>query len=376
MVNIFVSCTPKNHTSIVMAYAISAADVNAAHARIAPHVHRTPVLSCASLDAMASSATALPISLHFKCELFQRTGSFKARGATNAVLSLPPGAPGVCTHSSGNHAAALAYAAGVAGLPAHIVMPSNAPRTKVEAVKGYGGRITECAPTQAAREAAAADVASSTGAAFIHPSENPHVIAGQGTLALELLEQAAASDSISAPLDVLIVPVGGGGMISGCAVAAKARHAGILVIGAEPAGAADAFRSKAAGQLCGHDSPPSTIADGLRTTLGPNTWPIVRDLVDSIVTVSEGEITDALKLVYSRLKLAIEPSAAVGVAVALSPRFGEAVRHHVSVSSDNGGSASVVSDAPATAQQLLRRPLRVGVVLCGGNVDLAELPFR
>jgi threonine dehydratase len=336
------------------------------------------VLTCRSLDALATAAAGTPVELFFKCELFQVTGSFKARGATNAVLSLPPGAAAVCTHSSGNHAAALAYAARVAGLPAHIVMPSNAPGVKREAVAGYGGIITECAPTQAAREAAAAGVVASTGAVFVHPSEDPAVIAGQGTLALELLAQvpprpaAAAAAAAAAgddarpppPLDVLVVPVGGGGMISGVAVAAKGAHPGgaLRVIGAEPAGADDAARSKATGVLQGHaPGGPVTVADGLRTTLGPHTFPVVRDLVDGVLTVTEDEIVAALRLVYSRMKLAIEPSAAVGVAAVLSPRFAAALAA-LAGSEGAGGSGS-------------GRPLRVGVVLCGGNADLATLPL-
>lgn len=332
-----------------MNHAICLKDVTAAYERVRPHVHRTPVVTCSELDRGAAAASGSnSVRLHFKCELFQKTGSFKARGATNAVLSLHSDVRAVATHSSGNHAAALAYAA--ARRPdtvAHIVMPSNAPAPKKAATRGYGAQIRECAPTQAAREAAAAEVCKETGAEFVHPSEDKRVIAGQGTLALELLEECPE-------LDVLVVPVGGGGMISGCAVAAKGVKPSVRIIGAEPAGADDAYRSKVAGALLGHASPPATMADGLRTTLGPNTWPIVRDLVDAIVTVQEDEISAALGLVYSRAKLAIEPSAAVGVAAVLSPRFWQRLRE---LDPELGGG----------------RTLNVGVVLCGGNVDLADL---
>lgn len=347
------------------AHAISHRDVIAAAQRIAGDVHLTPVLGCRSLSAMASAAAGFGIELCFKCELFQRSGSFKMRGACNAVASLSPAraARGVCTHSSGNHAQALALAASVRGCPAHIVMPSNAPAVKRAATAGYGARVLECAPTLTAREAAAHAVAAETGAEFVHPSEDVRVIAGQGTLALELLAQAdatyGAQASAGAPvLDAIVVPVGGGGLISGVTIAARGTDQRIVIIGAEPAAAADAARSKASGVLEGHPAgaPPSTIADGLKTTLGPNTWPIVRDCVAAIVTVEESEIRAALRLVYERAKLAIEPSAAVGVAAVLSPAFGIALRKAL------GGS-------------LPPRTLRVGIVLCGGNADLDALPL-
>lgn len=343
-------------------HCIAAADVETARRRIAGLVHETPVLTCSALDASASKDAAESRSAFFKCELFQKSGSFKARGACNAVMSLPAeeAANGVCTHSSGNHAAALAVAAKLRGITAHIVMPSDAPAVKREAVAGYGGVIIECAPTQAAREAAAAEVQAKTGARFVHPSEDPLVIAGQGTLGLELLEQAAAlqaaasatsaADASAAqpPLDAVIVPVGGGGMLSGVATAIRGRYGDrVRIIAAEPTGADDAFRSKAAGERQGHAAGgPKTIADGLKTTLGPNTWPIVRDCVERVVVVSEDEIVAAMRLVYTRMKLAIEPSAAVGVAALLSEE---------------------VKALPG-----LRR---IGVVLCGGNVDIDKLPW-
>lgn len=338
-------------------------------ALIRPYVHRTPLLGCTSISSLSSQATGLPTTLAFKCELFQRSGSFKMRGAMNAVLSLPSESAslGVCTHSSGNHAQALALAASTFGCPSHIVMPSNSPSVKKEATLGYGAAVIECEPTQAAREGAAKEVASRTGATFIHPSENPHVIAGQGTLVLELLQQAEEvfgpaplSPPQFAPLDVLIVPVGGGGLISGCALALQTMSGSPhlpIIIGAEPAEAADAYRSKKSGVLQGHTSgPPSTIADGLKTTLGPNTWPIVRDFVDEIITVSEEEIKCALRLVYERAKLAIEPSAAVGVAVATSPALGVALR-------------ALLPSTTLVSVEASERKLRVAIVLCGGNSD-------
>jgi threonine dehydratase len=372
------------------AYAITAADVATAQQRIGGLVHRTPVVTCSTVDALASTLALNAREAFFKCELFQKSGSFKARGACNAVMSLSDdeAARGVCTHSSGNHAQALAIAAKLRGVPAHIVMPRDAPATKRDAVKGYGGKVIECEPTQAAREAAAAGVAAHTGARFVHPSEDPLVIAGQGTLALELLEQvaeltgsapgkarpaqptasgegaAAVPISFSGapvptpgapqprgdeepPLDAIIVPIGGGGMIAGVATAVRGRYGDrIRIIAAEPAEADDAFRSKAVGRIEKHVAPPATAADGLKTTLGPNTWPIVRDHVERVVRVSEADIIAAMRLVYSRMKLAIEPSAAVGVAALLSDEF---------------------KGLPGIR--------RVGVVLCGGNVDIDALPW-
>lgn len=316
-----------------MSYAADLAAVRAAHARISPHLRRTPVHTSATLDALAGR------ELFFKCELFQRGGSFKVRGALNAVLSLSEeaAARGIVTHSSGNHAQAVAIAAGVRGVPATIVMPRGAPAVKRAAVVGYGARIVECAPTNAARQATADRIVADTGATFVHPSDQPEVIAGQGTIALELLEQVP-------DLDALVVPVGGGGLVSGITLAARELAPALQVHGAEPAGADDAFRSRAAGQLLPQDA-PRTIADGLRTGLGVHTWPVVRDLLADLHTVSEAEIRAHLRLVWERTKLFIEPSAAVGVAVACTGRLPPELR-------------------------------RVGVVLCGGNVDLDSRPWE
>lgn len=364
-------------------YAVAAADVEAAARRIAAHIVRTPVLTSDAFDALADPAGGAR-RVFFKCELMQRTGSFKFRGACNAVAcALGDGDGGgggagagvggggagagaepvsVTTHSSGNHAAALALAARQRGVRATIVMPSNAPAVKRRAVESFGATIITCGPTQAEREAAAQRVVDGTrGTVFVHPSEDPHVIAGQGTVALELLEQVAEllRRDDSAPrtmedrpvLDAVIVPIGGGGLTSGIATLVKARDPRIRVIAAEPAAADDAFRSKQAGRIEGHAGgpgvAPSTMADGLKTTLGPNTFPIVRDLVDEIVCVSEAEISAALRIVYEQVKLAIEPSAAVGVAALLSAALGPAARPELR---------------------------RIGVILCGGNVDLDALP--
>ena len=351
-----------DHGPMSSAHCVSIDDIRTAATRLRSLVVRTPVLTFDAFDALSSAA---PRRAFFKCELFQGSGSFKLRGASNAVASLLAedaarvAAGGVVTHSSGNHGAALALAARKCGVPAAVVMPSNAPAVKRRAVESYGAAVVTCEPTQAAREAAASRVVEERGAAFVHPSEDPRVIAGQGTIALELLEQleelrraagaAWGADTSKPPVDAVLVPVGGGGMLSGIAVALKALDPRILVIGAEPLAANDAYRSKQLGELQGHAGglAPTTIADGLKTTLGPNTFPIVRDLVDEIVCVSEADIAAALRTVYEVLKLAIEPSAAVGVAALLSDEL-----------------------SPARRPELVR----VAVVLCGGNVDLGSLP--
>lgn len=327
--------------------AVTLASIRAAAVTIGPHVRRTPVDTCSFIDRLAGR------TVYFKCELFQKSGSFKARGACNAVLCLEEAAAskGVATHSSGNFAQALAVAAACRAVPAFVVMPSNAPAVKRQAVVDYGGRVIDCAPTLAAREAAVERVCADTGATFVHPSNDPAVISGQGTIALELLEQVGAMAPVPAgspPLDAVIVPIGGGGLCGGIAVAIKALWPSIIVVAAEPANADDAFRSKQAGEILGHRSgQPDTVADGLRTCLGSNTFPIVQHCVDAVVCVSEDAIRGAVRLIWERMKLCIEPSAGVGVAALLSPDI-----------------AAVLGDAK-----------RVGVILCGGNVDLASLPW-
>jgi threonine dehydratase/serine racemase len=315
-------------------YAISLGDVRAAAKRIAGQAHRTPVTTCRTLDRLAAR------ELFFKCEQLQKVGAFKFRGACNAVLSLSDAAAarGVATHSSGNHAQALALAARTRGVAAHIVMPSTARAVKRRAVEGYGARIVECAPTLAAREATAAQVIEETGATFIHPYDQAEIMAGQGTVGLELLEQVGE-------LDAIVAPVGGGGLLSGVCIAATESNPRLRVFGAEPLGADDAARSKRAGRLIPQTA-PQTIADGLLTSLGQLTWPVVRDRVEEVITVSEEEIVHAMRLAWERAKLLIEPSAAVALAAVLSEDF-----------------------------RRLAGMRRVAVVLSGGNVDLEDLPW-
>jgi len=320
-------------------YAATIETIQKAMNRIQPYIHRTPVLTCSTLDTRASEGCPSGVrQLFFKCEVFQKVGAFKFRGACNAVMSLPSTVTDVVTHSSGNHAQALALAAQLRGIRAHIVMPSNAPAVKRQAVEGYGGLITTCEPTQAAREATCAQIVAKTGGVLIPPYDHDDVIAGQGTIAIELLEQVPS-------LDAIIVPVGGGGMLSGICIAAKAIKPSILIFAAEPAGADDVARSMSLGRLV-PQTDPHTVADGLRTGMSDRTWAIIRDHVHSVVTVSEEEIIQAMRLVWERMKVVIEPSAAVGVAAALSGQFKQ-----------------------------LRGPQQVGIVLCGGNVDLDNLPW-
>ena len=315
-----------------MSATLTLADIRAAHARIADKIHRTPVLTSATLDALCGA------QLFFKCENFQKIGAFKARGATNAVFALTDAeaANGVATHSSGNHAAALARAARLRGIPAHIVMPSNAPKTKIESVRRNGGFIVFCEPTLVAREAACAKIIAETGARLVHPFDDYAVMAGQGTATLELLEQAP-------DLDLIIVPVGGGGLLCGTAVAAKGARPGIRVIAAEPAGADDAARSVAAGRLIPLEQ-AATIADGLRTSLSARTFPLIQQQVDGIVTVSEESIVAAMRRIWEVLKIIIEPSCAVPYAAIMDEKI------------DVSGK-------------------RVGIILTGGNVDLDALPW-
>ena len=309
------------------------AAIRAAAARIAPHVHRTPVMTCAAIDAEVGA------TLFFKCEHLQRVGAFKARGACNAVFSLDAAAAarGVVTHSSGNHGAALAYAARRRGIPAWVVMPDNAPAVKQANVRRFGATVRLCAPTIDAREGACADVARETGATLIHPFDDPRVIAGQGTAALELVEAIDA-------LDAVIAPCGGGGLLSGTSIAANSVRDDIAVFGAEPANADDAARSLASGTL----QPlarTATIADGLRTTLSPRTLSALRAYVDAIGLCSEAAIVRAMRMMFERMKQVVEPSAAVPLACLLERTL------------DVGGQ-------------------RVGIIVSGGNVDLDRLPWQ
>jgi threonine dehydratase len=308
------------------------ADIRQAASRIKPYAHRTPVLTCASLD------TVVGARLFCKCENFQKVGAFKFRGACNAVFALSEAEAqrGVATHSSGNHGAALALAARRRGIPAWIVMPHTAPAVKKAAVAGYGGQIVFCEPTQAAREATLAQVTAETGATFIPPYNHPQVIAGQGTAALELCEDVLG-------LDVVLAPVGGGGLISGTAIAVAALSPGTRVIAAEPAGADDAYRSLQAGHIV-PSTHPQTIADGLLTSLGDLTFAIIQQHVEQIVTVSEEAIIKAMRLVWERMKIIIEPSAAVPIGALLE-------------------------------SSLDLRGERLGIILSGGNVDLDRLPW-
>lgn len=292
--------------SIKQKYGITAEDVVEASARIQAFVHRTPIITCSTLNRLAGK------QIFFKCEIFQKTGSFKARGACNAVLGLAPSVSAVVTHSSGNFGQALAYAAQARSLNAFVVMPRGASSKKREAAEGYGAYVLECEPNLEARERTARKVAEESRAVLVHPYDQAEVIAGQGTIALEVLEEVPSVEAI-------VAPIGGGGLISGIAVAARSLAPHIKVIAAEPIGADDAARSKAAGVFIPQVS-PNTIADGLRTSLGQLTWPIVRDLVDEVVTVSDAEIIFAMRVVFERMKIVIEPSAAVAVAAVLCGR--------------------------------------------------------
>jgi threonine dehydratase len=308
-------------------------DIRRAHERIRPHVHRTPIFTSRTLNERFGA------ELFFKCENLQRAGSFKIRGAANAVFSLSPeeARRGVVTHSSGNHAQAVALAARLRGIRAIVVMPENAPAVKVAAVRAYGGEIVFCFPTLASREETAQRVVEETGATLIHSYNDERVIQGQGTVALELLEDVP-------DLDLLLVPVGGGGLISGMALASKALRPSVTVIGCEPEQADDAFRSLREGRIIPVEH-PNTIADGLRTSLGEKTFAVIRSLVDQIVLVSEEAIVQAMRFLFERLKLVVEPSGAVPLAALLE-------------------------------EQVDVRGRRVGLVLSGGNVDLEKLPFR
>lgn len=307
-------------------------DIEKAHELIRPYIHRTPVMTSQSINAMVGA------QLFFKCENLQKVGAFKFRGACNSVFFLTDeeARNGVCTHSSGNHAAALALAARMRGIPAYIVMPSNAPEIKGKAVAGYGAQITFCEPTLAARESTLKQVAEQTGAKEIHPYNYFNVICGQGTAAKELIEETVG-------LDIVMAPVGGGGLLSGTALSAKAMLPHVQVIAAEPAGADDAFRSFESRTLQPSVA-PKTIADGLLTSLGEITFTIIMNDVDQVVTVSEEKIVEAMRMVWERMKIIIEPSSAVPLAAILENKL------------DVKGK-------------------RIGIILSGGNVDLGKLPF-
>jgi threonine dehydratase len=303
-----------------------------AHERIRSYIHRTPVLTSSRLDE-ASRA-----SLFFKCENFQKIGAFKARGAMNAVFSLDDATArgGVATHSSGNHGAAVAHAAKLRGIPAHIVMPSNSAKVKIRAVEGYGARVVFCQPTEEAREATCADVIAKTGATLIHSFENENVIRGQGTAAVELLEDVP-------DLDLVLCPVGGGGLLSGTAVAAKSMRPNIKVVAVEPENVDDAAQSFRAGRVIRTEK-KFTIADGLRTNIGEPNFAIIKRYVDDIVTVREESIISAMRTIWETMKIIIEPSAAVPYAAVEEGKI------------DTAGK-------------------RIGIVLTGGNVDLDALPW-
>jgi threonine dehydratase len=300
-----------------------------AHERIKSYISHTPVMTSQSVNERAGC------SVFFKCENFQKVGAFKARGAMNAALSLSPDqrAKGIATHSSGNHAQAIARAAKILGIKSYIVMPRTAPEIKKRGVLGYGGEIFECEPTLQAREATLAEVISRTGATEIHPFNNYDVIAGQATAAKEFFEEVGQ-------LDVIMAPVGGGGLLSGTALATKYFSPGTLVIAGEPAGSDDAYRSLKSGKI--EQAQSNTIADGLLTSLGDKTFPIIQENVKEIITVTDDEIVDALRLVWERMKIIIEPSCAVPLAGLLKEK--------------NRFSGK-----------------RVGVILSGGNVDLERV---
>ncbi len=306
----------------------SKTDIEKAHRLIEPFVHYTPVLTSQTFDAMFGCR------FFFKCENFQKVGAFKSRGAVNAVFSLSDddAAAGVATHSSGNHAQALARAASLRHIKAYIVMPNNAPKVKIDAVRGYGAEITFCEPALSARESTLKQVINKTGAVEIHPYDNFEIVAGQATAAKELVEQHPG-------LDILLAPVGGGGLLAGTALAAKYFSPGTKVTACEPAGADDAYRSFKAGKIIPSEN-PQTIADGLLTSLGVLNFEIIKNEVDDIVTVSEDSIKKAMKLIWERMKIIIEPSSAVPFAAVLE--------HTIEVKNK-----------------------KVGIIISGGNVELS-----
>jgi threonine dehydratase len=310
----------------------SLSDIKAAHDRIQPYIHRTPILTSSAINQIAGC------EIYFKCENFQKVGAFKARGAANAVVKLSPEqrAKGVATHSSGNHAAALARAASVAGIPSYIVMPANAPEIKKKAVKGYGGEIIECEPTLQARESTLEAVVERTGAVFVPPFDYIDVIEGQATCALELLEDQPN-------LDVVMAPVGGGGLLGGTALAVHYLNPAIEVIAGEPQGADDAFRSFRAGSIQ-PNTKTNTIADGLLTTVGKINFELIQAYVKDVLLATDPETIEAMRLLYERMKIVVEPSGAVTL-------------------------AALLANNDRFAGQ------KVGIILSGGNVDLGKLPF-
>lgn len=307
-------------------------DVLAAHARIKPYIHQTPVLTSRFLNDLTGA------ELFFKCENFQKAGAFKVRGACNAVFGLnqETAAIGVATHSSGNHALSLAYAAGQRGIPVTVVMPRTAPQAKKDAVIGYGGTLVECEPSTSSREAVFAEVVAVSGAEFVHPYNDPRVIAGQATCSKELLSQVE-------DLDAVIAPIGGGGMISGTCLTVSTLAPDIEIYAAEPLNADDAARSFRAGHIIADDA-PETVADGLKVPLKALTWHFVSHHVSDIFTATEDEIVEAMKLIWKRMKIVVEPSSAVPLAVILK-------------------------------NPEVFRGKRVGVIITGGNVDLDSLPW-
>lgn len=307
-------------------------EIQEAHKRILPFIHRTPVFSCQGINRTVNA------EVWFKCENMQKVGAFKARGATNAVRSLDPAIlkKGVATHSSGNHAQALSWAAGLAGTRAHIVMPSNSSRVKIEAVKSYGGLITLCEPTLESRETTLKSVLQQTGSIEIHPYNNRNIIAGQATATVELIEQRD-------DLEIIMAPVGGGGLLSGTALACRYLFPDISVVAAEPAQADDAYQSFRKKTFIPSIN-PNTIADGLRTSLGSITFPIILEYVDEIITVREESIISAMRLIWERMKVVVEPSAAVPLAALI----------------ENPG---------------LFMKKKIGIILSGGNADLENLPW-
>ena len=315
-------------------YAASMDDVIAASKRIEGHGHRTPILTNKTIDELTGK------KIFFKCENFQKIGAFKFRGGWNTISSLSEeeASKGVCTHSSGNHAQAVAYAAMKRNIPAHIVMPRNAPKVKIQAVEGYRANITLCEPTLKARRETLEKIAEKTGAYVVHPFNEPKVIAGQGTCAMEMIEDIG-------DLDAICAPVGGGGLMSGTCIAARSMLPNVRLFGAEPKGADDAYQSLKKGKLIPQNN-PKTICDGLLTSMGENTWNILKDHLEDIITVSDEEIVTAMKLIWERMKIIIEPSCATPLAAVLTPEFRE-----------------------------LENIETIGIILTGGNVDLSKLPF-